>query len=61
MRSTPWPGSSPPAPRGVRSLRSGLRPYQARGVRVAAELDERARVFLDHHPAEHLPADITAT
>ncbi|MEV6332629.1 hypothetical protein [Streptomyces sp. NPDC051909] len=35
--------------RAVRSLRSDLRPYRARGVRVAAELDERARVFLDHH------------
>ncbi|MFF0437513.1 hypothetical protein ACFYU9_35535 [Streptomyces sp. NPDC004327] len=33
----------------VRSLRADLRPYRARGVRVAAELDERARVFLDHH------------
>jgi hypothetical protein len=35
--------------KAVRSLRSDLRPYRARGVRVAAELDERARVFLDHH------------
>ncbi|MFI7143154.1 hypothetical protein ACIBQ5_37355 [Streptomyces massasporeus] len=35
--------------KAVRSLRSDLRPYRARGVRVAAELDERARIFLDHH------------
>ncbi|RCG26366.1 hypothetical protein DTL70_07210 [Streptomyces diacarni] len=35
--------------KAVRSLRSDLRPYRARGVRVAGELDERARVFLDHH------------
>lgn len=35
--------------KAVRSLRSDLRPYRTRGVRVAAELDERARVFLDHH------------
>ncbi|QNP71932.1 hypothetical protein IAG44_22625 [Streptomyces roseirectus] len=35
--------------KAVRSLRSDLRPYRARGVRIAAELDERARVFLDHH------------
>jgi hypothetical protein len=35
--------------KAVRSLRSGLRPYRTRGIRVAAELDERARVFLDHH------------
>ncbi|MGW3202049.1 hypothetical protein ACWDBD_47620 [Streptomyces sp. NPDC001118] len=35
--------------KAVRSLRSDLRPYRARGVRVAAALDERARVFLTHH------------
>ncbi|MBU3865381.1 hypothetical protein KN815_15270 [Streptomyces sp. 4503] len=35
--------------KAIRSLRSDLRPYRARGVRAAAELDERARVFLDHH------------
>ncbi|GHI10320.1 hypothetical protein AQI88_41915 [Streptomyces cellostaticus] len=35
--------------KAVRSLRSDLRPYRARGVRVAAELDERARIFLTHH------------
>ncbi|MGV9337455.1 hypothetical protein [Streptomyces sp. NPDC003688] len=35
--------------KAVRSLRSDLRPYRTRGVRPAAELDERARVFLDHH------------
>ncbi|WNI15324.1 hypothetical protein [Actinacidiphila sp. ITFR-21] len=35
--------------KAVRSLRGDLRPYRTRGVRVAAELDERARVFLTHH------------
>ncbi|MFD9903330.1 hypothetical protein [Streptomyces sp. NPDC059063] len=35
--------------KAVRTLRSDLRPYRSRGVRVAAELDERARVFLAHH------------
>ncbi|MFD7897237.1 hypothetical protein [Streptomyces sp. NPDC059743] len=35
--------------KAVRSLRSDLRPYRARGVQAAAELDERARVFLAHH------------
>ncbi|MFC9700036.1 hypothetical protein ACFTWD_04975 [Streptomyces sp. NPDC056943] len=30
--------------KAVRSLRADLRPYRARGVRVAAELDERARL-----------------
>jgi len=35
--------------KAVRSLRADLRPYRARGVRVAAELDEHARVFLDDH------------
>ncbi|MFI5987574.1 hypothetical protein ACIBEA_42770 [Streptomyces sp. NPDC051555] len=35
--------------KSVRTLRSDLRPYRSRGVRVAAELDERARVFLAHH------------
>ncbi|MEU0309129.1 hypothetical protein [Streptomyces cyaneofuscatus] len=35
--------------KAVRSLRSDLRPYRARNVRVAAELDERARLFLSHH------------
>ncbi|UQA97486.1 hypothetical protein [Streptomyces halobius] len=35
--------------KAVRSLRSDLRPYRARGVRVASDLDERARVFLAHH------------
>ncbi|MFI6729721.1 hypothetical protein NRF20_00295 [Streptomyces sp. R-74717] len=34
----------------VRSLRSDLRPYRARGVRCAAELDEHARLFLASHP-----------
>ncbi|WP_198531875.1 hypothetical protein [Streptomyces sp. CNQ431] len=34
--------------KAVRTLRSELRPYRDRGVRVAAELDERARVFLAH-------------
>lgn len=34
--------------KAVRTLRSDLRPYRARGVRCAAELDERARVFLAH-------------
>ncbi|MFC5724915.1 hypothetical protein ACFP1Z_32690 [Streptomyces gamaensis] len=41
---------STPTLKAVRSLRSGLRPYQARGVRCAAELDERARLFLACHP-----------
>ncbi|MFF1691711.1 hypothetical protein [Streptomyces sp. NPDC058254] len=36
--------------KAVRSLRSDLRPYRARGVRCAAELDERARLFLASHP-----------
>ncbi|WP_327591596.1 hypothetical protein [Streptomyces chartreusis] len=36
--------------KAVRSLRSDLRPYRSRGVRVAAELDERARRFLAAHP-----------
>ncbi|MEV7881874.1 hypothetical protein [Streptomyces microflavus] len=31
--------------KAVRSLRS----YRARNVRAAAEPDERARLFLDHH------------
>ncbi|MGW2866454.1 hypothetical protein [Streptomyces sp. NPDC001205] len=35
--------------KAVRTLRSDLRPYRARGVRVAAELDEHARIFLAHH------------
>ncbi|MFD9631833.1 hypothetical protein [Streptomyces violascens] len=35
--------------KAVRSLRSDLRPYRARGVRAAAELDEHARIFLTHH------------
>jgi hypothetical protein len=35
--------------KAVRSLRGDLSPYRARGVRCAAELDERARVFLTHH------------
>lgn len=35
--------------KAIRSLRSDLRPYRARGVRVATELDERARVYLAHH------------
>ncbi|MFI6086063.1 hypothetical protein ACIBBB_34875 [Streptomyces sp. NPDC051217] len=35
--------------KAIRSLRGGLRPYRARGVRVAAELDEHARVFLAQH------------
>ncbi|WP_275042000.1 hypothetical protein [Streptomyces natalensis] len=35
--------------KAVRSLCSGLRPWRARGVRVAADLDERARVFVDRH------------
>lgn len=35
--------------KAVRSLRTDLRPYRARGVRCAAELDERARTFLTHH------------
>jgi hypothetical protein len=35
--------------KAVRSLRGDLRPYRARGVRAAAELDERARVFLAQH------------
>jgi hypothetical protein len=35
--------------KAVRSLRTDLRPYRARGVRCAAELDERARVFLARH------------
>ncbi|WP_327324280.1 hypothetical protein OG735_18415 [Streptomyces sp. NBC_01210] len=35
--------------KAVRSLRGDLRPYRARGVRCAVELDERARVFLVHH------------
>ncbi|MGW2818934.1 hypothetical protein [Streptomyces sp. NPDC001415] len=35
--------------KAVRSLRSDLLPYRARGVRVAAELDEHARLFLAHH------------
>ncbi|MFB7091169.1 hypothetical protein [Streptomyces sp. NPDC056296] len=34
--------------KAVRTLRADLRPYRARGVRVAAELDERARIFLTH-------------
>jgi len=34
--------------KAIRSLRSDLRPYRVRGVRCAAELDERARVFLAH-------------
>ncbi|WP_307627956.1 hypothetical protein [Streptomyces turgidiscabies] len=34
--------------KAVRSLRSDLRPYRTRGVRCAAELDERARLFLAH-------------
>ncbi|MFI0743082.1 hypothetical protein ACH4PU_34165 [Streptomyces sp. NPDC021100] len=32
--------------KAVRSMRSDLRPYRARGLRCAAELDERARLFL---------------
>ncbi|MBT2510038.1 hypothetical protein J7I98_30115 [Streptomyces sp. ISL-98] len=36
--------------KAVRTLRSDLRPYRARGVQVAAELDERGRDFLAHHP-----------
>ncbi|MFG2772684.1 hypothetical protein [Streptomyces sp. NPDC048350] len=50
-RSTRWPGGGPPHPhpQGVHSLPSDLRPYRARGARVAAELDERARAFLDRH------------
>ncbi len=35
--------------KAVRSMRSDLRPYRSRGVRCAAELDERARTFLAHH------------
>ncbi|MFD3441645.1 hypothetical protein ACFWU3_29550 [Streptomyces sp. NPDC058685] len=35
--------------KAVRSLRGDLSPYRARGVLVAAELDERARLFLAHH------------
>ncbi|MCX5205920.1 hypothetical protein OG897_31390 [Streptomyces sp. NBC_00237] len=35
--------------KAVRTLRSDLRPYRSRGVRVAAELDEHARLFLAHH------------
>ncbi|MFC8728227.1 hypothetical protein [Streptomyces bacillaris] len=35
--------------KAVRSLRSDLRPYRARNVRAAAELDESARLFLNHH------------
>ncbi|MFD7169024.1 hypothetical protein [Streptomyces violascens] len=35
--------------KAVRTLRSDLRPYRARGVRAAAELDEHARIFLAHH------------
>ncbi|WP_328689946.1 hypothetical protein OHA74_12550 [Streptomyces phaeochromogenes] len=35
--------------KAVRSLRGDLRPYRSRGVRVAAELDERARVLLTQH------------
>ncbi|MHC0430937.1 hypothetical protein ACX6XY_12205 [Streptomyces sp. O3] len=35
--------------KAVRTLRSDLRPYRSRGVRCAAELDERARLFLAHH------------
>ncbi|WP_189879393.1 hypothetical protein [Streptomyces bluensis] len=36
--------------KAVRSLRSDLRPYRARGVQCVAELDERARLFLASHP-----------
>ncbi|MEV4442849.1 hypothetical protein AB0K09_28315 [Streptomyces sp. NPDC049577] len=32
--------------KAVRSMRADLRPYRARGLRCAAELDERARLFL---------------
>ncbi|MFI8930593.1 hypothetical protein ACIG3E_23300 [Streptomyces sp. NPDC053474] len=35
--------------KAVRSLRADLRPYRTRGVRCAAELDERARLFLASH------------
>lgn len=35
-------------PKAVRSLRSDLRPYRARGDGSRAELGERTRIFLDH-------------
>ncbi|MFH8981266.1 hypothetical protein [Streptomyces varsoviensis] len=48
-----WPVSGVRSTRtlkAIRSMRSGLRPYRARGVRAAAELDERARLFLVAQP-----------